>query len=198
MSKAPKYSFRVVEKRNKTWTAEIQRQATSKKKVVSKRQTDFATEAEGVTWAEAQLKEILATLVAKNKRHDDERAEQYQEKLKQAELQAASDKLAESYDGEDSEVVATQESEEEVIVETVANEASAQESAETTDETKTVAKFDFEIELEEAEQAEKEAATAAKKKAKAAKKVKAEDVVVEDDAPTVDGSEEVNSIYLNK
>ncbi|TRX54459.1 DUF3622 domain-containing protein [Thalassomonas sp. M1454] len=203
MSKAPKYSFRVVEKRNKTWTAEIQRQATSKKKVVSKRQTNFATEAEGITWAEEQLKEILAKLVAKNKRHDEERAEQYQDKLKKAALLASEAALEASEQelnkSESEESFSLTEAEQEKAIADL-EELEALESNDADDELKNkpdTLKFDFEIELEEAEQAEKEAAALAKKKAKAAKKAKAEEVV-EDDVPTADGSEEVNSIYLNK
>ena len=110
MSKAPKYTFRVVEKRNNTWTAEIQRQATSKKKVVSKRQTGFANEAEGVVWAENELQQVLANHVARNKRHDEERVDQYKDKLKKAELAAAKAALEEN-DEDDSSDESAEESE---------------------------------------------------------------------------------------
>lgn len=207
MSKAPKYSFRVVEKRNKTWTAEIQRQATSKKKVVSKRQADFASEAEGTAWAEAELVTILANHVARNKRHDDSRAEQYQNKLKQAELAAATAALESSYDAEysdDSAADAVDTEEQAVATEDQATDAAEQAkvaaelqevaelASDDTEDTELAdkPKFDFEVELEEAEAIEK----IAKKKAKAAEK-KAE---VADDSATADGSDEVNSIYLQK
>jgi hypothetical protein len=214
MSKAPKYSFRVVEKRNKTWTAEIQRQATSKKKVVSKRQSDFASEAEGTAWAEAELVTILANHIARNKRHDDDRAEQYQNKLKQAELAAATAALESSYDAEDSTEDSSDDSDdsEEDAVDTENNaEKQAEEQAKIAAELQEVAelasddsaepeladkpKFDFEVELEEAEAEEK----VAKKKAKAAaKKAEVADASSADDSETADGSDEVNSIYLQK
>lgn len=201
MSKAPKYSFRVVEKRNKTWTAEIQRQATSKKKVVSKRQTGFATEAEGRVWAEQQLAQVLENHIARNKRHDEDRAEQYQNKLKKAELAASQAALSENADDADVQELEQQleqsfslnEDEQQKAIADL-QELEALERDDSLEERVDTLKFDFEIELEEAELAEQEAS----KKAKT-KKLKKGDVQDNaNDDKTVDGSEEVNSIYLKK
>lgn len=201
MSKAPKYSFRVVEKRNNTWTAEIQRQATSKKKVVSKRQTGFASENEGTAWAEQELTKILENHVARNKRHDEERAEQYQDKLKQAELAATKASLEDDADATEVEELEQQleqsfslnEDEQQKAIADL-QELEALETAEVDEESGSKLKFDFEIELEEAEEAEK--TLAKKRKMAKAKKANAENEI--DASTTVDGSEEVNSIYLKK
>lgn len=196
MSKAPKYTFRVVEKRNNTWTAEIQRQATSKKKVVSKRQTGFASEADGVVWAENELKQVLANHVARNKRHDDDRAEQYKDKLKKAELAAEKAALAAAEAGDED----TDESEQSFTLSDAEQEKAISdlqeleqlESDDAEDELASKSdklKFDFELDLEKEELAEKEAASKVKTKAKTETKVEA------DDSETADGAE-VNSIYL--
>lgn len=200
MSKSPKYTFRVVEKRNNTWTAEIQRQATSKKRVVSKRQTGFVSEAEGVVWAENELKQVLANHVARNKRHDEERAEQYKDKLKKAELVAEKAALEESEDAhvsdESEQSFTLSDAEQEKAI----NDLQELEQLESDDSEKELAdkpnslKFDFELDLEEAELAEKEAS----RKAKAKSKPKTEEQnseEVADEADTADGAE-VNSIYL--
>ncbi|WNC73297.1 DUF3622 domain-containing protein [Thalassotalea psychrophila] len=203
MSKAPKYTFRVVEKRNKTWTAEIQRQATSKKKVVSKRQTGFASEAEGVVWAENELKQVLANHVARNKRHDDDRAEQYKDKLKKAELAAAKASLEADEQAEE-----TVESEQsftlsEAEQEKAISDLQELEQLETDDAEEELAsksdklKFDFELVLEEEELAAKEASSKVKTKSETKVKTSIEDSSVEevDESETADGAE-VNSIYL--
>ena len=194
MSKAPKYSFRVVEKRNNTWTAEIQRQATAKKKVVSKRQTGFATEVEGAEWAEQELKQILENHIQRNKRHDAERADQYQEKLKQQALEQESqvdiDVEADISIEDETEFSADISTEESDVVKSAveADSAKTDEDAELANKPK----FDFEVELEEAEEAEKEL----KKKEKAKKKLATKVEEVDNSEVTVDGSEEVNDIYL--
>ncbi|WNC67681.1 DUF3622 domain-containing protein [Thalassotalea nanhaiensis] len=200
MSKAPKYTFRVVEKRNNSWTAEIQRQATSKKKVVSKRQTGFASEAEGVVWAENELKQVLANHVARNKRHDEDRAEQYKDKLKKAELAAAKAALE-----EDEQVNSTEENEQsftlsEAEQEKAISDLQELEQLETDDAEEELAnksdrlKFDFELALEEEELAEKEALSKKKVKTKAEVKADVKESSA-DESETADGAE-VNSIYL--
>lgn len=191
MSKAPKYSFRVVEKRNNTWTAEIQRQATAKKKVVSKRQTGFASEEQGVEWAEQELKQILANHIQRNKRHDEERAEQYQEKLKQKQLAIETAMATDDSDSNNSDSTADLATQDEPV-EAKLTQTTENTVADLDDDANLVSKpkFDFEVELEEAEEAEK----ALKKKAKAKKKLVKQQV--DDSELTVDGSEEVNDIYL--
>ncbi len=49
MSKNPKFAIRVTEKRN-GWSAEITRQVTSRKTVVSKRETGFDSEEKAQAW----------------------------------------------------------------------------------------------------------------------------------------------------
>ncbi|MDG2682468.1 DUF3622 domain-containing protein, partial [Vibrio parahaemolyticus] len=51
MSKNPKFAIRVTEKRN-GWSAEITRQVTSRKTMVSKRETGFDSEEKAQAWAE--------------------------------------------------------------------------------------------------------------------------------------------------
>ena len=200
MSKAPKYTFRVVEKRNNSWTAEIQRQATSKKKVVSKRQTGFTSEAEGVVWAENELKQVLANHVARNKRHDEDRAEQYKDKLKKAELAAAKAALE-----EDEQVNSTEENEQsftlsEAEQEKAISDLQELEQLETDDAEEELAnksdrlKFDLELALGEEELAGKEALSKKKVKTKAETKADVKESST-DEAETADGAE-VNSIYL--
>lgn len=62
-----KYDFQLVEKRN-GWAAEIVRQITSRRTVVSKRQLGFATEAEAKEWAEKELIEFQKIQSERNKR----------------------------------------------------------------------------------------------------------------------------------
>ena len=69
-----KFDYRVIEKRH-GWVAEIMRQATSRRQVVSKRQLGFETEAEAIKWAEKELKEFAKTQVSRNKRKSELRSE---------------------------------------------------------------------------------------------------------------------------
>ena len=67
MLKSKKYDYRIVQ--DKTgWSAEINRRATSKKTVVSKKQAGFSTEAEAQAWGQTELKALLANLNERNKR----------------------------------------------------------------------------------------------------------------------------------
>ena len=72
MSTGKKYDYRVVKNRTH-WKAEIVRQVTSKKTVVSKRKTGFSTEAEATEWAEAELKLFIKYLAERNKRRAEQR-----------------------------------------------------------------------------------------------------------------------------
>ncbi|MGB0467625.1 MAG: DUF3622 domain-containing protein [Pontibacterium sp.] len=67
MAKGQKYDYRVVQA-DALWTAEIVRQVTSRKKMVSKRQDGFATEAEAKAWGESQLALFVQSLAERNKR----------------------------------------------------------------------------------------------------------------------------------
>jgi len=67
MAKGKKYDYKVTQN-DSTWTAEIIRQVTSRKTVVSKSQDGFASEAEATDWGKAQLVEFLEQLKEKNKR----------------------------------------------------------------------------------------------------------------------------------
>ncbi|MBD1575144.1 MULTISPECIES: DUF3622 domain-containing protein [Vibrio] len=62
-----KYSFQLVEKRN-GWSAEIVRQITSRRTIISKRQLGFETEAEATQWAEKELVEFQKIQTERNKR----------------------------------------------------------------------------------------------------------------------------------
>ncbi len=67
MAKGKKYDFNVVQT-NDTWTAEIVRQITSKKTVISKSQDGFSSEAEAQAWGETELKGFLQHQIERNKR----------------------------------------------------------------------------------------------------------------------------------
>lgn len=62
-----KYDFQLIEKRN-GWAAEIIRQITSRRTIVSKRQLGFTTEAEAKEWAEKELVEFQKIQTERNKR----------------------------------------------------------------------------------------------------------------------------------
>ena len=67
MAKGKKFEVRIVQK-EASWAAEIIRQITSKKTVVSKSQDGFTSESEAQAWGEAELKSFLQTLTERNKR----------------------------------------------------------------------------------------------------------------------------------
>ncbi|MBL4831669.1 MAG: DUF3622 domain-containing protein [Aliivibrio sp.] len=62
-----KFDYRLKEKDN-TWTAEIVRNVTSRRKMVSKRQGDFSTEAEALAWAEKELVQFSQNQNERNQR----------------------------------------------------------------------------------------------------------------------------------
>ena len=68
MAKGKKYDYKVT-LNDSTWSAEIIRQVTASKTVVSKSQDGFATETEANEWAKAELAEFLKQLKEKNKRN---------------------------------------------------------------------------------------------------------------------------------
>ncbi len=68
MTKNKKYTVQITQV-DSSWTAEIIRQVTSKKTVVSKSQEGLSSEAEAIVWSEAQLAIFVETLKEKNKRH---------------------------------------------------------------------------------------------------------------------------------
>ena len=72
MSKNRKYSY-ILEQKDSVWNAKIVRQVTSKKSIVSKEQSDFASEANAKDWAEQQIIEFTSTLSTSNQRHDKQR-----------------------------------------------------------------------------------------------------------------------------
>jgi hypothetical protein len=72
MTNSKKYAFKISQE-EAVWTAQITRQVTSQKVVVSKEQSGFASEAEAISWAEEQLKEFTTTLEKSNKRHGAQR-----------------------------------------------------------------------------------------------------------------------------
>ncbi|NOI66557.1 DUF3622 domain-containing protein [Vibrio sp. 99-8-1] len=67
MSSSKKFSYNVVEKRS-GWTAEIVRQVSSKRSVVSKREMGFESEADAIAWAEKELPSFIALQADRNKR----------------------------------------------------------------------------------------------------------------------------------
>jgi len=74
MSQGKKYSSRVTENAG-GWSAEILRQASNKKVVVSKRQDNFASEDEAKSWADKELEQFLQQQVERNKRKAEKRVQ---------------------------------------------------------------------------------------------------------------------------
>ncbi|MDG3087307.1 DUF3622 domain-containing protein [Vibrio hannami] len=72
MSNSKKFSYKVVEKRS-GWAAEIIRQVSARRTVVSKRQMGFETEAEAIAWAEKELPAFIALQSERNKRKSEGR-----------------------------------------------------------------------------------------------------------------------------
>ncbi len=78
-----KFATRVTEKRN-GWCAEITRQVSRSKTVVSKRETGFETEAQAQEWADKELAGFITNQAARNERKADARKErEAQEKAAQ-------------------------------------------------------------------------------------------------------------------
>ncbi|ALG50874.1 TPA: DUF3622 domain-containing protein [Vibrio parahaemolyticus] len=80
MSKNPKFAIRVTEKRN-GWSAEITRQVTSRKTMVSKRETGFDSEEKAQVWAEQELAGFIENQVVRNERKAVQRQEREAEQL---------------------------------------------------------------------------------------------------------------------
>ena len=76
MSKNPKFAIRTTEKRN-GWSAEISRQVTSRKTIVSKREMGFESQELAQEWAEKEL----AGFVKNQAERNDRKAAQRQERL---------------------------------------------------------------------------------------------------------------------
>lgn len=74
MSQSKKYSYRVTEKEG-GWSAEILRQASNKKVVVSKRQDNFTSEDDAKSWADKELEQFLQQQVERNKRKAEKRVQ---------------------------------------------------------------------------------------------------------------------------
>lgn len=67
-----KFDYRLVEKSD-TWTAQIVRQVTSRRTMVSKKQAGFASEEEAKAWAENELVEFSKNQAERNVRKAEQR-----------------------------------------------------------------------------------------------------------------------------
>lgn len=74
MSKGKKYSFKI-EQVESHWRAQITRQVTSQKVVVTKEKGGFESETDATQWAEKELLEFTKTLASSNTRHGEQRKE---------------------------------------------------------------------------------------------------------------------------
>ncbi|RJX74258.1 DUF3622 domain-containing protein [Vibrio sinensis] len=83
MSKNKKFAIRVTEKRN-AWTAEITRQVTSRKTVVSKREAGFESAELAQAWAEKELAGFVQNQVVRNERKGQQRQERQEREERQA------------------------------------------------------------------------------------------------------------------
>ena len=71
MKKEMKYNLRIVQD-DDSWSAEITRRKTARETVVTKRQSDFASESEAQEWGQMALKEILETVKERNRRRSEQ------------------------------------------------------------------------------------------------------------------------------
>lgn len=87
MTHSKKYSS-TVSKQGSTWTAQINRQITSKQTMVSKQKTGFKSENAANEWANEQLAEFSKTLEKSNQRHAQQRQQQAEVKEKRSKRRA--------------------------------------------------------------------------------------------------------------
>jgi len=73
MTKGKRFDYRVVPD-NDGWAAEILRRITSKKTVVSKRQSGFGSESDAHDWGQQSLTSFVQSLKERNKRRSKPRA----------------------------------------------------------------------------------------------------------------------------
>lgn len=62
-----KFSYQLLEKRD-SWSVEIIRQVTSRKTVVSKRESGFESETQAKEWAEKELQQFINHQIERNKK----------------------------------------------------------------------------------------------------------------------------------
>lgn len=74
MSKGKKYSTNI-EQVDSLWRAQITRQVTSRKVVITKKKVGFKSEADAKKWADKTLLELTKTLADSNTRHGEQRKE---------------------------------------------------------------------------------------------------------------------------
>jgi len=67
MASKKKYQINI-EKNKQNWVAQITRQVTSRKKIVTKQKEGFSTETEAQSWAEQTLAEFIQTQQKTNER----------------------------------------------------------------------------------------------------------------------------------
>ncbi|EKO3558227.1 MULTISPECIES: DUF3622 domain-containing protein [Vibrio] len=82
MSDSKKFTIKVTEKNN-GWAAEIVRQVTSRRTVVSKREMGFESEAQAQAWAEKELIGFIESQAKRNERKAVARKEKQEKQEKQ-------------------------------------------------------------------------------------------------------------------
>jgi uncharacterized protein YdaU (DUF1376 family) len=88
MAQSKKYNINVFQS-DDTWTAQITRQVTSRKRTVSKQQDGFADEAAAQEWAQTELKNYISAQQARNVKHATHRAESEQRQRDRADRRRA-------------------------------------------------------------------------------------------------------------
>ena len=101
MTLSKKYNTHVFQDGD-TWSAQITRQVTSRKRAVSKQQDGFTQEAEAQEWAESELQKYVSAQQARNVKHATHRAESEQRQRDRADrLRAAAEARKSSSSNED-------------------------------------------------------------------------------------------------
>jgi uncharacterized protein YdaU (DUF1376 family) len=88
MTQNQKYTVHVFQDGD-TWTAQILRQVTSRKRSVSKQQTGFTQQAEADEWAHSELQKYISAQQARNVKHATQRTEAQQRERARAERRRA-------------------------------------------------------------------------------------------------------------
>lgn len=101
MSKRKKYDYKIVQESTSCWSASIIRHVSSNKSNVSKTQSDFATEAEAIKWAETELETFLQAQAQRNSRKNEQRKKNEAQREERSNRRAAKTAAAKTENSDD-------------------------------------------------------------------------------------------------
>lgn len=89
MSKNKKYHYTICKESTSCWSVSIIRHVSSSRTNVSKSQSDFATKAEAIKWAETELETFQQTQVQRNSRKNEQRKKNQEQRESRSSRRAA-------------------------------------------------------------------------------------------------------------